>query len=406
MYAPSLPADSLASRVARNFFTHSGHVPLVMLILEALLARPGYFFRTDPYVLLAAGLGQAWVMERLRSDQQLHPFLANLAGPLLYSLVEAALEGSAFFRQWHHQAYWGFAIGFGVLHWAQTRRVGLSTPLVLTENIFRSAIPLVMYALFEARSKNQVFSLDVFLADRAHDFLAVVLLLLGVLLGFADVGLRRSMARIAELTRRLRQYSEWSLGRDILDRAIADEGVLSLQRVERAILFMDIRGFTAWSERQAPETVVDMLNNYYRAAEKALVGAHLIKIKHTADEVMTVFADAKSAMEAASRMIVAMQSVLAPSGLAAGGGIHVGPVVEGVLGGEGARAYDFIGDTVNTAQRLCDAAGPGELLVSTAACQANGVPVTTVRHVLAKGKSAPIEAVVIVPVLRESASAN
>lgn len=404
MHAPSLPADSLTARVARNFFTHSGHVPLVLLILEALLARPGYFFRADPYVLLAAGLAQAGLMERLRSGQRPHPFLANLAGPLLYSLVEAALEGREFFRQWHHQTYWGFAIGFGALHWAQIKRGRLSPSLILIENIFRSAIPLVMYALFEARSKNQVLSLDVFFADRAHDFLAIVLLLLGVLLGFADVGLRRSMARVAELTARLRQYSEWSLGRGILNRAIADERVLSLQRVERAVLFMDIRGFTAWSERQTPETVVEMLNSYYHAADHVLAGTQLIKVKYTADEIMAVFTDAKSAIEAGVTMITEMQSVLSQSGLAAGCGVHVGPVVEGVLGAEGARAYDFIGDTVNTAQRLCDAAKPGELLVSTTACNAIGMPVNVRRHVVAKGKSAPIEAAVIIPELCESAS--
>ena len=43
MVTASLPTDSLSARAARDFFTHSGHVPLVLLILEALLARPGYF---------------------------------------------------------------------------------------------------------------------------------------------------------------------------------------------------------------------------------------------------------------------------------------------------------------------------------------------------------------------------
>lgn len=406
MHAPSMSAESFAARVARNFLTHSGHVPLVLLILEALLARPGYFFRADPYVLLAAGLIQASLMEQLRHGQRPHPILTNLAGPLFYTLVEAALEGRDFFHQWHHQAYWGFAIGFGVLHWAQMKRAQLSPPLVLTENVFRSAIPLVMYALFEARSKSQMFSLEVFFSDRAHDFLAIVLLLLGLLLGFADVGLRRSMARVAELTGRLRRYSEWSLGRDILKRAIADERTLSLQRLDRAILFMDIRGFTTWSEHQTPESVVEMLNTYYRAADNALTGTQLIKVKYTADEVMAVFADANSAINAGRKMIADMQPVLSRSNLTAGCGVHIGPVVEGVLGGEGARAYDFIGDTVNTAQRLCDAAGPGEFLVSVAACNTVGIPVTGLRHVVAKGKSTPIEAAVVVADVSEIASVS
>ncbi len=140
--------------------------------------------------------------------------------------------------------------GFALLQSAQAKRLGVAGALVLAENVLRSAIPLVMYALFEARTKNTALSLEVFFADRAHDFLAVVLLLLGVLLGFADINLRRSMATVRSLTARLRQYSEWSLGSGILDRAIADERTLLLQRVGRAVLFMDIRGFTAWSEQQ------------------------------------------------------------------------------------------------------------------------------------------------------------
>lgn len=399
MHSSTFSADALGARVARNFFTHSGHVPLVLLILESLLAQPGYFLRADPYLLVSAGLAQAWLMEWMVTRGRSSPFLSNLAGPLLYSVVETALEGPGFFLQWHHQAYWIFALGFGVLHRAQAvrekKRASPSASLILAENILRSAIPLVMYALFEARSKNQAFSIEVFFADGAHDFLAIVLLLLGVLLGFADTGLRRSMARIAELTARLRQYSEWSLGRDILDRAIVDERVLALQRVERAILFMDIRGFTAWSERQSPEAVVGMLNDYYLAADGALTGAGLIKIKYTADEIMAVYTDAGMAIEAGRRLLAEAHTILSASGLAAGCGVHSGPVVEGILGGAGTRAYDFIGDTVNTAHRLCDAARPDEMLVSAATADIAGISAGEVRKVFAKGKREPIAAVVV-----------
>lgn len=386
--------ETLSARVARNFFTHSGHVPLVLLILEALLARPGYFAGADPYLLLASGMGQAWLMEWLALRGQPRPFLANLAGPLLYSLVEMGLEGAGFFQQWHHQAYWAFALGFALLQSAQARQPGGAAPLVLAENVLRSAIPLVMYALFEARSKNTALSLDIFFADRAHDFLAVVLLLLGVLLGFADINLRRSLDTVRSLTARLRQYSEWSLGRGILDRAIADERSLSLQRVGRAILFMDIRGFTAWSELQTPEAVVRMLNAYYRMAEEALGENPPIKLKYTADEVMAVFADAAQAVTAGSRMLASTRKLLTASNLTAGAGVHCGQVVEGVLGGEGAKAYDFIGDTVNTAQRLCDAAAPGELLVSIVACDAAGLAPMQQRDILAKGKREPLRVAV------------
>lgn len=395
MNPANFPDESLSARAARNFFTHSGHVPLVLLILEALLARPGYFSRADPYLLLAAGILQAYLMEWLAVRGHSSLFLSNFAGPLLYSVVEVGLEGVGFFQQWHHQAYWAFALGFALLQSAQAKRPKVIGFLVLAENVLRSAIPLVMYALFEARTKNTALSLDVFFADRAHDFLAVVLLLLGMLLGFADINLRRSLATVRSLTARLRQYSEWSLGRGILDRAIADEGTLSLQRVARAVLFMDIRGFTSWSEQQSPEAVVGMLNGYYRAAEDALEEIQPIKLKHTADEVMAVFADVAEAVKAGLRMLAATRPLLAESNLEAGAGVHCGQVVEGVLGSEGAKAYDFIGDTVNTAQRLCDAAAPGELLVSMDACTSAGLAPAQQRDVVAKGKREPLRAAVL-----------
>jgi class 3 adenylate cyclase len=395
MTSAAYTSESSAARAARDFFTHSGHVPLVMLILEALLAKPGYFSGPDPYLLIIAGMFQAVVVEFMAVRDRPQPFIANLAGPALYTLIETGLEGAHFFQQWHHQAYWGFALGFALLQWAQARWEKPVEPLILAENVLRSAIPLVMYALFEARSKESLFSLDIFLADRAHVFLAIVLLLLGVLLGFADINLRRSMTTVRALTARLRQYSEWSLGRNILDRAMADERTLALQRVERAILFMDIRGFTAWSEQQAPETVVGMLNSFYHSAEEALGEIRPIKLKYTADEVMAVFQDAADAVNAGRCMLASAHALLAESHLTAGAGVHCGQVVEGVLGGEGAKAYDFIGDTVNTAQRLCDAAAAGELLVSIDACKAAGIAPAQFRDVVAKGKREPLQAAVL-----------
>jgi class 3 adenylate cyclase len=81
----------------------------------------------------------------------------------------------------------------------------------------------------------------------------------------------------------------------------------------------------------------------------------------------------------------------------AGAGVHAGPVVEGVLGGERQCAYDFIGDTVNTAQRLCDAAAAGEVLVSQQALGADPAPQVPWREIQAKGKRAPVRALAIAP---------
>lgn len=392
MSPPALALQPLSSRAARNFFTHSGHIPLVMLILEALLAPTGYFRESDPYLLVAAGIAQAWIAEAWAGTRGWRIFVANLSGPALYTAAESALEGRAFFALLHHQAYWAFGLAFGLLQAAQPRSRALLALRTLAENVLRSCIPLVMYAVFEARADHAVLSWRVFFDDPAHRFLAVMLPLLGLLLGFAELNLRRSLATIAALGARLRQYSEWALGPGLLERAISDEQVLSLQRIERAVVFMDIRGFTAWSETQAPEAVVRLLSSYYAGAERALADADAVKLKYTADEVMAVFASSGTAIAAARRMLAAAHEVLSPHGLGAGAGVNAGPVMEGVLGGEGAKAYDFIGDTVNAAQRLCDAAAHGELLAAHAACLAADQPPADWRDVAAKGKREPLRA--------------
>ena len=403
--------------ITRIFLTHSGHVPLTVLILEALLAHDGYFGRPDPYLLVAAGLLQALATVRIHPTGAWARLGINLVGPLAYTLVETLLEGTGFFGDWQHLAYWAFAMALGAVQALQAAWPRAESALVVTENLVRSAIPLGLYAVFEVASSAGTKALSGFFDDDAHVFLAVTLLLLGALLGGADVSLRRSFATIESLSGRLRRYAEWSFGAGILARAEADETALELQRLERAVVFMDVRGFTAWSESQSPEAVVGLLNAYYAAAESALKapghrtttvdstppprseGTSLepIKLKYTADEVMAVLDKPAHAVTAARRMLDAATTVLESAGLGAGAGVHAGPVVEGVLGGERHRAYDFIGDTVNTAQRLCDAAAAGEVLVSQQALGADPAPQAPWREIQAKGKRAPVRALALAP---------
>lgn len=375
--------------VAHLFFRHAGHVPLALVILEALLADPGYFSRVDAYLLLTAGLVQAWSAVVLERKGSYFAFLTNFTGPLLYSVVEFVLEGMAFLTQWHHQAYWGYALVFAVLQGIPLRWVPWRPWATVGESIVRASIPLITYALFEAQSKGQSLSPTLFWSDTAHQYLTIVLLLLGTLMGFVEVNLHRAQREVQSLTSKLRLYSSWALGSNVLERALQDSETLALKRGHRAVLFVDIRGFTSWSEQRSPEEVVQMLNIFYGKAETALA-QYPIKIKFTADEILAVFETCSDALTAAKALMSDLQQTLRPLGLSAGAGVHFGPVVEGVLGGSNAKAYDFIGDTVNTAQRLCDAARAWELLLSQAVSDECGLGALIERRIEVKGKSAPL----------------
>lgn len=394
----SLLAPSFAARVAQQFFAHSAHAPLTILILEWLLAGNRYFAEPDAYVLVLAALLQAgWLAYPPRGHTG-WIVAGNLVGAGIYSVVESVIEGSAFFTQPQHLAFLLIAVTFSLLqgvrhHWQAN--AGVQQVLVLVENIARAAIPVLLYAVFEARSKVQAMNPAEFFADSAHVYLSIVVLLLGVLLGFADIALQRTQQALRTLAGRLHQMSSWGFGSTVVAAALKNADQIALRRQERVLMFMDIRGFTAWSETESPEAVVRMLNVYYSTSEKVLQPFAPIKYKFTADEVMAVFSDKTGAFEAARQLQAAAARVLGDYRLTVGIGLHVGPVVEGLLGSASVKAYEVIGDAVNTASRLCGAAGPGELLISEAALPELSLPALPRRQIEAKGKREPLAAYVV-----------
>jgi len=380
--------------IVREFFTNSAHFPLANLFLEMLHEGvPAFFYEPDLYVLVLAAAVQATVIGMWRHGGRDRPLVGNLVGPTLYTAIEVALDGLAFFASPYHVAYWGFALAVGVLQSLRLRLRGRARGAVLVaEHVVRSSILLGMYWIFEALTDPDYVTLRGFLSDESHAFVSIVIPLLGLLLGAADVTARRNLVLLRRTAARLREYSEWLLGRDLLSRAVDDPAELSLRRRERAVLFMDIRGFTRWSDPRPPEQVVDMLNTYFEAAEEVFAGTGVIKVQHTADEIMAVFAEAAEA----ARTALALQARLAPElachGLGAGTGVNTGPVAEGLLGSRNVKGYSVIGDMVNTAKRICDQAAAGEVLISAAVRAALGprALVAPRRDVEAKGKAEPL----------------
>jgi adenylate cyclase len=134
---------------------------------------------------------------------------------------------------------------------------------------------------------------------------------------------------------------------------------------EIAILFADIRGFTALSEGRLPYDVVFVLNRYFAAMGRAIetAGGHVDKF--IGDGVMALFgvgsgaaAGCREALAAARLMSERLGDLnLSLQGeldrpLRIGIGIHCGPVIVGEMGYGNASAITAIGDAVNTASRL------------------------------------------------------
>ncbi len=379
--------------IVLELLSNTIHFPLANIILEMLLEGFfSYLTEVDFYAMLFACLIQAWWLGQRQYQNQPAPFVGNLIGPAIYSAVEWLMDGHAFWLAPHHQAYWLFAIVVGSLqqlqqHLPRNTRIYL----LLAEHLSRTSILLVMYAIFEWHENPSINSLEMFLEESSHQFVSLVILLLGFVVGFGYWLAQQYQDTLQATAAQLRIYSEWLLGRELLDRAVADHKVLGLSRRQRAVLFMDIRGFTAWSEQQTPEQVVEMLNSCFAAAEPILDRYKAIKVKHTGDEIMAVFTDAESAFWSGRALRLELEQILSPYGLSAGGGIHYGELVEGLIGGQKLRSYDIIGDTVNTAKRLCDGAKGGELLISESVCHCvEPDRLFSQREIVMKGKKQPL----------------
>jgi adenylate cyclase len=179
------------------------------------------------------------------------------------------------------------------------------------------------------------------------------------------------------------------------------------ERLEVAVLFCDLRGFTTMAESLEPGQVRDVLNAYYRATTRIVFDHDGTVMQYVGDEVFAVFGAPIPQAEAAAtalRCALAMQQAagglneqLSGRGLppvAYGIGVHTGEVVAAHVGNEIRRQYAVVGDPVNVGSRLCGQAAAGEVVVSEEVLDRAGEPpaVEPLGPLPLKGKRQPVRA--------------
>ena len=172
---------------------------------------------------------------------------------------------------------------------------------------------------------------------------------------------------------RLRRFLAAHVAEAVL--TAGDDALLQAHRREVAIVFCDLRGFTSFASKAEPEEVQTTLLEYH-----SIVGAIVAKYGATVggfagDGVMMFFNDPFPCDEPALRAVQAtvdMRDELRPvvarwqergHRLDAGFSVSVGYATLGMIGFEGRFEYTAIGTVVNFGKRLCDRAGPGEILL-------------------------------------------
>lgn len=362
---------------------------------------PGHFarsFSADTANLMAAlgGLGfaaagvAAIAATAVGSDEFLHP-RALLATGIVASTVGVALfvasRGAAqsivrYFHLWTWPALVGAPLCITVAQWAVGPIFQIAVLVYVEVPVFAYfflrprwaacfvALPAAMYAtVVTVQDGYRLIGVQI----------AFVLVTLQVV-GFMFGKLIASGIDEAERAGQLRRF----LAPQVAEAALTtgDESLLEPHRRQIAVLFCDLRGFTAYAASAEPEEVVEVLSAYMAAVgttahqHGATIGAF------AGDGVMAYFNDPFPCPEPAQAAIaLALASGPLLDELVAGWerrGIHLsygigvayGYATLGVFGFEGRNDYTALGSVVNLAARLSDCAGPTEVLIDARAHEA------------------------------------
>ena len=187
---------------------------------------------------------------------------------------------------------------------------------------------------------------------------------------------RRVAEGVQQLERagRLKRFFSPQLAEAILGGTAVDP--LISHRREITVVFLDLRGFTAFTETADPEEVMAVLGEYHAAMGRLVLDFEGTLERFSGDGMMIFFNDPKPMDDAPVRavhMAVQMQRAVATLSaqwqrrgydLHMGIGIAQGFATLGGIGFEGRIDYGAIGTVTNLASRLCGEAAGGEILLS------------------------------------------
>lgn len=307
------------------------------------------------------------------------PFRSPLAGVPVFAYVSPLGEGErAFFLATVPEAY-EFAIleTLGqVTRW--TAAVALVLTLVLAY-FLGNRISRPILRLVEGMNRVEGGYLDVSVRTTTHDEIA----LLTDAFNKMTIGMRERL----QLMRYVGSHTQ-----EMISKNVGGQVNLGGVREVLAVMFTDIRGFTAFSEKRQPEEVISMLNRYlgFQAEIVPRFGGSIDKF--VGDEMVALFIGER-ALERAIDCAVEIQRCVRkehetdPVPIDIGIGINYGSVILGNMGAENRLDYTVIGAEVNLGARLCQAAAPQEILVPAQLLDGLAVRVVETKQMAFKGFS-------------------
>jgi len=204
------------------------------------------------------------------------------------------------------------------------------------------------------------------LASFPHHFgKAAILLVSGIAAGFVARRLRRGFASalesIEERSRVVALFGQ-HVSPAVAEKLLATNAQQPTEMKNVCVMFLDIRNFTAFSEKRSPEEVVDYLNVVFDTAIESVKRHHGIVNKFLGDGFMAIFGapiaegnPCADAIDASLEILAGLKALVEAGKLAptrVGIGVHAGSAVVGSVGSATRKEYTVIGDVVNVASRL------------------------------------------------------
>lgn len=281
-------------------------------------------------------------------DLQCTPVDRELPGLLVHAYTIATLLKGKYLEEWGHWSRIAAVMALVFL---------AGTCCFLLEPVAGTALSLALAALYA------LLCFWLFLLGRIA---ALAAPLAGIALTAGAVYAYRLMIEERERRRTvatLRRYVSDAVADEILKSP--EHLTLKGRRMQVAVMFADIRGFTTFSEKEDPEYVVGRLNEYLSAMTEVIQGKRGTLDKFIGDGLMAYFGAPLPDPEASRRAVEAGLAMLrkveelnrqwSSDGrftLRIGVGINCGPAIVGNIGSERKTDYGPLGDTVNVASRV------------------------------------------------------
>jgi adenylate cyclase len=198
-----------------------------------------------------------------------------------------------------------------------------------------------------------------------------------------ELTLLKTMKYVAQMRETIKAIKENNILKMYVDDSVLqfmtsseyETSLLVNENIEASVVFMDICGFTAISERESANFVVNLINKYFDLMVKEIIAHGGYIDKFLGDAVMAVFRGdyhldrAIEASLAVHKAIAAQKEEMSTKETffpKVSIGINSGEMISGNIGSAALKRLDFtvIGDVVNTSQRLQSAAQPGQTIIS------------------------------------------